>query len=1582
MAQVRKFDMGGTLTINGHEFTAEQLTEFLNSGAFNSQEKEALSGVVDAIRNGKDRYLDPNSNSLTGTGDVNEDFIGYFGSERRANRGRSGWGTRKQNWHATINSDYAVRDKALEKLGDIVKYEEAKTAKQVNASMKELRKGSGWFYTDGKYISGPQNMNNEQIIREMFGYLSSDDAGKQGWKTSSWGSELDVLKNWYSGQNAEELIKRIQTNTLTDVDKEVLAYLGYSETEADMQASQAVADKQKFANAGYDYDKWKNIITIDENGNAVLLTNDQGQTAFSSLGGNGNYFFNEGFFSSGENNHLDFLKDHFVINGKVYKASDAKIQGSELYNTLRAAGGFYDKNKEGDWEGANALIRYLWNDETNYANGSNLNDYVEFLYKNPTYRWRAITGAYDAGLKPGEQLIEYYDPNDPVNEYGYSDPRWAVLNQHGEFLRNITSRGKVTGNAATALSGRKIARTQSGTSDYDGLVIFDYTDNAGEHLMTLYKNPANGDLIYSGEIDAASGVDDQNYKIPHDISDILNKYGHSIWEKLNGNKELVERFRHTLGNTVNSGFRDNLVGDDGDILSVKDWQALGLSYADAKAVYNKFNWYGLNKNQGDRSERRAKRLVGMPVLINKHGGSIDKFQPGGAVGTNDTIGHTQYTLNTEFDNPEEAARIGEDEFSAADWADLGALVANGVGVGLGVSGLPIASGVAGLVGSGATLYADIERDGFDWGDMGSFGINAVLDVASAIPFVGSAAESGKIVLKMRKMIPLITKILGMMGVGQGVKTAFDKIKSGDSWTVRDVSTVLNAVAGGIAMKKSGVKGSNRPVKTTNDVDVKVKGKTKKITLTDPEIKKINDATDKKAALTEIVIKKHGVKADDVDVSTSFKSGKWYNPKTWLTKGDVNTAVTETPASWRESIKTDGNAFTRWWSGRGYEQAQYNEFLRTGQWKEIKPSKHTSFSKGADKPVGWENVTPVKGSKKGPDGRVVHEVIGYRGNAPVETNATTTLRTGFKNSWNPWKMTPRQRQLMRKAAIFTPNYVSRDIATTEAPVHYIPVPIPIVQTDLGSRPRFKQGGIIKAQGGLDGIPLPVVRGPGGKPIQVTTERERVEQETAEVQKQLIEGDYKLQLERRLKNPVLRKSLTKEEKTMLLEIFKERKQEAIDAKKPSFVFAGETYSTVPLASPAQEPLPEVLTDILDQPIDNLQLASSLGYESRTPEEIMADYEGIEYVNEVIDEPSLAEEIKNSNYDDETKAYWLKQIGKWTNEAYRDHKEQQAGRDDAGNPPGDGKTLGNTNKSDVFRAMKLANAYGADNDQNELNRQVLLNTLAALPSDEVEYYPSFSDYGMGELYKQAGLKYRNPIVDPNADAFASAQYQKARTDDAIKSDLELGLKLSQLRSDFDETTINTKRNYSTKRSAKEADRKIKTAAGYNGYLTNKGKSIAQKQQIMDNYLTEQLGLYNADREINFRLASQAEQLRFNSDLATIKSRYQRLLDDEINTNVVSPNTTLDDWFAANPTQYKEYMDSVTKLQRESAERSMNTYRQYNGQSVFSGYPGLKKGGKVGSKQRSATDQIWINNQKIQADAMKQLSKQAFEFLKMALS
>jgi hypothetical protein len=90
MAQIKKLQQGGTLNINGKDYTVEQINNYLSSGEFSAQERAALAGTVRAIQEGKTRYLDANSNSLSGDGNVNEDFADFFGSERRANRGRSG----------------------------------------------------------------------------------------------------------------------------------------------------------------------------------------------------------------------------------------------------------------------------------------------------------------------------------------------------------------------------------------------------------------------------------------------------------------------------------------------------------------------------------------------------------------------------------------------------------------------------------------------------------------------------------------------------------------------------------------------------------------------------------------------------------------------------------------------------------------------------------------------------------------------------------------------------------------------------------------------------------------------------------------------------------------------------------------------------------------------------------------------------------------------------------------------------------------------------------------------------------------------------------------------------------------------------------------------------------------------------------------------------------------------------------------------------------------------------------------------------------------------------------------------------
>lgn len=42
---------------------------------------------------------------------------------------------------------------------------------------------------------------------------------------------------------------------------------------------------------------------------------------------------------------------------------------------------------------------------------------------------------------------------------------------------------------------------------------------------------------------------------------------------------------------------------------------------------------------------------------------------------------------------------------------------------------------------------------------------------SLLPFAGSGAQAGKIVKGIRKIAPLVTKVLAYAGVGQGVSTA-------------------------------------------------------------------------------------------------------------------------------------------------------------------------------------------------------------------------------------------------------------------------------------------------------------------------------------------------------------------------------------------------------------------------------------------------------------------------------------------------------------------------------------------------------------------------------------------------------------------------------------------------------------------------------------------------------------------------------------------------------------------------------------------------------------------------------------------
>ena len=1535
MAQVKKLQQGGTLNINGKEYTADQINDYLSSGQFSAQERAALAGTVRAIQEGKSRYLDANSNSLSGDGNVNDDFADYFGSEWRANRGRSGWSNKKQNRHASRNSDFAIRDEALAKLGNIEKYLSSPVVK--SSTTTKLGKGDGWFYTDGKYISGPQNLTNEKHIRNVFDYLASDEEGRKAWDVSGWGDSIVGLQNWYKGQDVNALLSRIKENTLTDEDKEVLAFMGYSPTESDITEENIATLRDKFQKAGYDFDKWSGIIDIDENGKAVVRVGEDGKTAFSSLGGNGNYFFNDQFIAANPN--YSFLKDHFVIDGKVYKASDAGIEGSDLYNILRSSGGFYDLNKSGDWEGADKIIKHLWDGRTNYALG-NSDVYSSFLAQNPNYRWTSITGAYDVPLAAGEQLIEYYDPNQNVNDFGYGQAMWAVLDQDGNFLRSVSSRGNATGKEASALTGRKIAKTTYGNSAYDGLVIEDLTDVDGESTgTTIFRDPTTGDMIYRGRIRGANIDEGKDYVIPSSISNILNRYP-DFWSKLKADKQLQRQFERTLGDTINSGFRDMFTWNT---MSKKNWMELGVSPEDADMLVKEFEKYASNSEKDQRSIRRANRLINQ-IAIQKNGGTVPMFQPGGAVGTVSSKGHTEKRLNTNYQNADDFASIGDGEWeglTGADWAELGGLVADTVGLGLGLSGAPIASGVAGAVGSIAGFGADVSRDtngdgrGFEWGDLGTLGINLGLDVVSLLPFgagaVGQGAKAAKGIKTAGKTIlklfthPKVVKGLAATGVISAATTSAKKIINGEEWTIRDVRNVLNGLSGALTLRKTGIaQGSGTKGKQVEQgtIDVKIKGSNdiETVTLKNDVLDVVNkpNTTDvdiklKRAIAAELNAKGRknngrAITVDDIDLTPAKVKTKrtWRHP----IKGEATDSYDfdiKTVTEPGELLATTGPEATR----RGVVD-QFNNWLKTGQFVEVRaPRKYRGISGEQARSLPKERVYVGQPQEYGDpfSWGLDYDVPGK------QTDLTKRILASFRNSYKmPWKMAADQRALLRRASIFTPNLITRgEDIQHQTPTNFVPMPIIVNNKSLSELASMKKGGVIKAQGGLKF------------------------------------SDWSEETKQR---------------------FRDAKAAAEAAGKASFDFEGISYGLkkgADLPTETSTELPDILTKSIPSEDD---ARKSFMQAQGWPTEVSAPVipETVDVTEEFVDEPTLAEDLAANGYSDKL----IRKQQRWQNRAARD-----AARQAAGNPVG-ANSSGASNLSDFFRIGKMLNATSADAFQRKMARNVYDSTMRGMKSNIPEYYNRFQDYGIGEQYRQAANNLRKPIVNTHSDVNAMYANQLARNDQAIKMELEGGLKQSQLYSDWMDRQNELKRTYATKRTEIENENRLKAVNAENAYWTQMGASRAQMQNVIDNALTEQLGLYTQDRNMNYQLANQNETMRYSNDADNIRASYQQKLNNEISAGNIDSNTTLEEYFTANPTEYQNYINQMNALQTETLGRRLDNYRTYNQQSIFS----AKKGGKVSSHKNSASEQIWINNQKINADAVKQLSKQAFEFLKMALS
>jgi hypothetical protein len=83
MAQVKKLQSGGTLTINGKQYTAQQINDYINQAGFSPEERAAIAGTVNAIASGAQVGLDRNANSLSGE-NVQSYFTDFYGNDKKA----------------------------------------------------------------------------------------------------------------------------------------------------------------------------------------------------------------------------------------------------------------------------------------------------------------------------------------------------------------------------------------------------------------------------------------------------------------------------------------------------------------------------------------------------------------------------------------------------------------------------------------------------------------------------------------------------------------------------------------------------------------------------------------------------------------------------------------------------------------------------------------------------------------------------------------------------------------------------------------------------------------------------------------------------------------------------------------------------------------------------------------------------------------------------------------------------------------------------------------------------------------------------------------------------------------------------------------------------------------------------------------------------------------------------------------------------------------------------------------------------------------------------------------------------------
>lgn len=769
MSQVKKLQAGGKFAIDSRSWDSSNpdfllaLEEHINNAPH--QYLPYLGTVISDLKSGRDVIGDRAANTST----FSKPRVMSDKEWDRAAKPRS---KNRKYWDSIVGTQYDLLDGAIAYLNSF-NYKPKQTVSAANKRKIASEKGLFDYNTnpDGTKTYSQSNPNNASYIQranDWYDYLSGAPAGEgyDDWDLSGY-NNVDAVKAWYAGLNNprqywDDVIARTKSGngTFSPEDEDFWNWMNIG-----------VAKQSTNGDNGDNNGNPKN----DNDGQKLLNVAQVGKGAPALvIGENGRPMLINGWDIDTSSKPYIITEDDVDLFGPNYQ--NWVIYGNELYNQdeilkkpqstlgqiMRQVLAI-QKNREtapkNKWDSLNQIVQ--WKDSNGEypfldynAESAYLPDFYNYFSRDDfKYDWYNpdtrqiqsrfdnfqlgdVTSLYD-NIPIGSRIYRYFNHGDPFNQvtWGFRQPHYAVYTPNG--IQSYVDEQQM-------LDALGLSRNITGT--YRPITAYDWVDIPGKGKF--------------GEYNIIKDTDGNDWKIFWQDGKFYTIGVKNKVKELSVN--LVDKIFNHPG-TVN---RRELTE--------------GLTDEELTRRQNMSGWsYGTYKKNGGKIEY------------------IRKLQTAG------TIPGSSYspTRKTEIERTpgQRSARLGEtktnaDVLQAVGIAGdvLGAIASLVPGYG------SIAGAGLGIGSTGMYLASDIKRDGLDWGDVGSAGLNLVFDAATLLPVIGESAKVAKIATTVSKAAKILTPLMSAYGLTAAV-SAINKISSGEKPTVDDLQALAAGLQGVIGM---------------------------------------------------------------------------------------------------------------------------------------------------------------------------------------------------------------------------------------------------------------------------------------------------------------------------------------------------------------------------------------------------------------------------------------------------------------------------------------------------------------------------------------------------------------------------------------------------------------------------------------------------------------------------------------------------------------------------------------------------------------------------------------------------------------